>query len=52
MAAANGANVAESEQTIAHFDARSSDRVRIAPGADARGPDVQWRRHLSCLTTF
>ncbi|GHF81962.1 hypothetical protein GCM10018787_33510 [Streptomyces thermodiastaticus] len=51
----NGANVAESEQATALFTGLSSDRVRIALRADGRrpvGPDVQWRGHVSCLTTL
>ncbi|GHI51907.1 hypothetical protein Srubr_17530 [Streptomyces rubradiris] len=46
----NGANVAESEQTITHFAPPSSDRVRNARRADACGPDVQWRGRDTCLT--
>ncbi|GGY39830.1 hypothetical protein GCM10010384_53490 [Streptomyces djakartensis] len=37
----NGANVAESKHPITHFPGHSSDRVRIDPGTDASGPDVQ-----------
>jgi lipoyl(octanoyl) transferase len=47
----NGANVAESERLTAGFARHSSDRVRIAREADVRRPDVQWRGHVSCLTT-
>ncbi|GEK04108.1 hypothetical protein TNCT1_63840 [Streptomyces sp. 1-11] len=39
----DGANVAESEQTIAQFPVHSSDRVRIALRADVCRTVVQWR---------
>lgn len=46
----NGANVAEREHVIAHFDIHSSDRVRIDRRADAWRPDVQWRGRVTDLT--
>ncbi|WP_303049968.1 lipoyl(octanoyl) transferase LipB [Streptomyces sp. CAI-85] len=48
---ANGANVAERSQPIAHLDAHSSDRVRNGRRADGERADVQWRWRVTRLTT-